>query len=76
MGCLCGLCYNCVLNCGFGCCEAGNDTDFGSKEMESMLMRGLSMDSPQTFFGTVKNSTDFRVGPKMSMCYLHKICLK
>ena len=51
-------------------------TDFCSKEVEPMLMRGLSMDSPHTIFGTVKNSLDFRVGPKMSMCYLHKICLK
>ena len=51
-------------------------TDFSSKEVEPMLMRGLSMDSPHTVFGTVKNSPDFLVGPKMSMCYLHKICLK
>ena len=51
-------------------------TDFGSKEVEPMLMRGLSMDSPQTVFGTVKNSPDFRVGPKMSLCNLHKIFLK
>ena len=51
-------------------------TDFGSKEVEPMLTRGLSMDSPHTIFGTIKNSLDFRVGPKMSMCYLHKICLK
>ena len=51
-------------------------TDFGSKEAELMLMRGLSMDNLHTVFGTVKNSPDFCVGPKMSMCYLHKICLK
>ena len=51
-------------------------TDFGSKEMEPMLMWGLSMDSPHIVFGTVKNSVDFCVGLKMSMCYLHKICLK
>ena len=51
-------------------------TDFGSKEVEPMLMRGLSIDSPHTVFGTVKNSLDFCVGPKMSMCYLHKIFLK
>ena len=31
------------------------------------------MDSPHTVFGTVKNSLDFCVGPKMSMCYLHKM---
>ena len=51
-------------------------SDFSSKEVEPMLMRGLSMDSPHTIFETVKNSLDFRVGPKMSMCYLHKIFLK
>ena len=51
-------------------------TNFGSKEVEPMLMRGLSMESPHTIFGTVKNSPNFRVGPKMSMCYLHKIFLK
>ena len=51
-------------------------TNFSSKEVEPMLMRGLSMDNPHTVFGTVKNSSDFHVGPKMSMCYLHKICLK
>ena len=26
--------------------------DFGSKEVEPKLMRGLSMDSPRTVFGT------------------------
>ena len=41
--------------------------DFGSKEVESGLMKGLSMDSPHTIFGTVKNSPDFCVGPKTSM---------
>ena len=51
-------------------------TDFGSKEVEPMLMSGLTMDSPHTVFGTVKNNPDFRVGSKISMCYLHKICLK
>ena len=47
-------------------------TDFGSKEVEPRLMRGLSMDSPRIvffffFFCTVKNSPELRVGPKMSM---------
>ena len=65
-----------MLNCGFGCYEAGNDHRFRFQEVEPMLMRGLSMDSPHTIFGIVKNSPDFRVGLKMSMCYLHKICLK
>ena len=39
-------------------------TNFCSKEVESRLMRGLSMGSPRTVFGTVKNSPDLRVGPK------------
>ena len=34
--------------------------DFGSKEVEPRLMRGL-------FLGTIKNSPDFYVGPKVSM---------
>ena len=41
--------------------------DYGSKEVEPRLLRGLSKDSPRTVFGTVKNSLDFLVGPKMSM---------
>ena len=41
--------------------------DFGSKEMEPRLMKGLSMDSPRTVFWTVKSSPDLRVGPKTSM---------
>ena len=51
-------------------------TNFGSNEVEPMLIRGLSMDNPHTIFGTIKNSPDFRVGPKMSMCYLNKILFK
>ena len=35
--------------------------DFGSKEVEPRLMKGLSMDNPHTIFGTVKNSLDLRV---------------
>ena len=41
--------------------------DFGSKEVEPRLMRGLSMDSPRTVFRTVKISPDLCVGPKTSM---------
>ena len=33
--------------------------DFGSKEVEPRLRRGLSTDSPRTIFGTVKNNLDF-----------------
>ena len=46
--------------------------DFGSKEVESRLMKGLSMDSPHTIFG----SPGLLVGLKMSMCYLHKNLLE
>ena len=41
--------------------------DFGSKEVEPRLMKGLSMDNPHTIFGTGKNIPDLRVGPKASM---------
>ena len=41
--------------------------DFSSKEVEPRLIRGLSMDSPRTIFGTVKISLDLCVGPKNSM---------
>ena len=41
--------------------------DFDSEEVEPRLMKGLSMDSPHTIFGTVKNSPDLCVGPKTSM---------
>ena len=41
--------------------------DFGSKEVEPRLMRGLSMDNPCTVFRTVKISPDLCVGPKTSM---------
>ena len=41
--------------------------DFGSKEVEPRLMKELSMDSPRTIFGTVKNSPNRHVGPKTSL---------
>ena len=41
--------------------------DFGSKEVEPRLMRGLSMDNPRIVFGIVKNNLDLLVGSKMSM---------
>ena len=82
---LCGQCYICVFLLGnlnnmqilvLGVVGQEMAMDFGSKEVEPKLMRGLSMDSPRTIFGTVKNCLDLLVEPKMSMCYLHKICLK
>ena len=41
--------------------------DFSSKEVEPRLMKELSMDSPRTIFGTVKNRPNWHVGPKTSM---------
>ena len=45
--------------------------DFGSKKVEPRLRRGLSV-----FLGQLKTVPVCLVGPKTSMCYLHKICLK
>ena len=59
-----------MLNCGFGCCEAENGHWFQFQGIRTEVDEGAV---PHTVFGTVKNSHDFRVGPKMSMCYLHKI---
>ena len=61
------VCFTCVLNCGLGVVRPETAKDFGSKEVEPRLMRGLSLDSPRTIFGTVKNSPDLRVEPKTSM---------
>ena len=72
MACVKIVCYLVAL----GVVRPEMATDFRSKEVEPMLMRGLSMDSPHIVFGTVKNSPDFHIGPKISMCYLHKTCLK
>ena len=60
-GCLCGLCYNCVLNCGFGCCEAGNSHEFRFKGIGTDVDKGAVQGQP------TKNSPDFRVGQKTSM---------
>ena len=40
------LCYNCVLNYGLGVVRPEMAMDFGSKEVEPRLMKGLSMDNP------------------------------
>ena len=60
------VCFTCVLIVVLGVVRQEMTIDFGSKEVEPRLMRGLSMDSPRTVFGTVKNSLDLRVGPKTS----------
>ena len=41
--------------------------DFGSKEVEPRLMRGLSMDSPRIAFETIEISPHLCVGQKTSM---------
>ena len=58
------VCFTCVLIVLLGVVRPEMATDFGSKEVESRLMRGLSMGSPCTIFGTVKNSPNLRIGPK------------
>ena len=64
MDCLYGLCYICVfllynLNnmkiVVLGVVGPEMVMDFGSKEVELRLRRGLSTDSPRIVFGTVKN---------------------
>ena len=47
--------------------------DFGSKEEEPRLRRGLSTNSPHTVFGTVKNSLDLLGWTKKLPCV---ICIK
>ena len=52
---------------GFGCCEAGNGHGFQFQEVEPMLDEGVVLGQPMDWFGTVKNSPDLLVGPKLSM---------
>ena len=41
-----------------------------------MLGERAAHGQPTAPFGTVKNSPCLPVGPRMPMCYFHKICLK
>ena len=41
--------------------------DFGSKKWNRCLMRGVVLGQPTDWFGTVKNSPNLLVGPKLSM---------
>ena len=45
------VCFTCVLIVVLGVVRPKMATDFGSKEVEPRLMRGLSMDNPRTVFG-------------------------
>ena len=42
--------------------------DFGSKEVELMLDKGVIHGQPTYCLGTFKNSPDLLVGLKLSMC--------
>ena len=59
------LCYNYVLNYGFGVVRLKMAMDFGPIKWNQCLVRGLSKDSPLLVMGTVKNSPSLLVGPKM-----------
>ena len=59
------LCYNCVLNYGLGVVGQEMVMDFGSSKWNQCLVRGLPTDSPLHGHGTVKNSPNLLVGPKM-----------
>ena len=79
MDCLGSLCYICVfclmlnnMQIVFGVYKAGNDHGFRFHKVESMLGERATHGQPTTQIGTVKNSPDLLVGPKMSMCYLHE----
>ena len=61
------VCFTCMLIMVLGVVRPEMATNFGSKEVELGLMKGLSMASPRTIFGTIKNSPNLRVGPKTSM---------
>ena len=52
---------------GFGCCKAENDHGFQFQEVEPMLDEGVVLGQPTDWFGTIKNSLDLLVGPKLSM---------
>ena len=73
MDCYLSICVVCALNCGLGVVRPEMAMDFSSTNWNRCLVRWLPTDSPLLSFGTVKNSPDFLVGPKMSMCYLQEI---
>ena len=52
---------------GFGCCKVGNGHGFRFQEVEPMFDEGAVLGQPTDWFGTVKNSPDLHVGPKLSM---------
>ena len=48
--CLCGLCYICVLNCGFGCHEAGNCHGFRFQRSGTEVDEGVVHGQPTHCF--------------------------
>ena len=52
---------------GFGCCEARSGHGFRFQKVEPMLDEGAVFGQPTDWFGTVNNSPDLLVGPKLPM---------
>ena len=59
-----------VINYGLSVVGPEMAMDFGSTKWNRCLVRGLPTDSPLHGCGTVKNSPDLLVGPKM----VHECC--
>ena len=55
-----------ALNYGLGVVGSEMAMDFGSTKWNRCLVRGLSMDNPLHGCGTIKNSPDLLVRPKMA----------
>ena len=49
--------------------------EFGSKKWNRYVVSGLLVDSPLFYFRTIKKNLGFvQIGPKSSMCCVHKLC--
>ena len=67
------LCYNCVLNYGFGVFGPKMAMDFGSIKWNRCLVRALSTDRPLLVLGNVKNSLDLLDWTENVHVFLHTI---
>ena len=65
-----------AINYGLGVVGPKNGHGFRFHKVELMLGERAAHGHPTAQFGTIKKSPVLRVGPRMSMCYLHEICLK
>ena len=63
--CLGGLCYNLCNKLCLGVVGSEMAMDFGSRKWNRCLVRGQPTDNSLHGCGTVKNSLDLLVGPKM-----------